>query len=195
MEDTNTDHNLIIRCREGDEQAWRLLLTRYEGYVYLLCFRISGSHEDAMDLTQEALVKVLTGLNKFQLGRPFKPWLRQVTVNACLNNLRRRAPETVSLDQFVAEDIVLRDTLAGSTDDPVVAAEWRDACEVIRQAVSRLSSQQRLILVMRHQEGLSYEEIAATTDLPLGTVKTHLFRARQQLRHELAGVYGWEESH
>lgn len=147
-----------------------------------------------MDLTQEALVKVLTGLDKFQLGRPFKPWLRQVTVNACLNILRRRAPETVSLEQPVAEDIVLGDTLAGSTNDPVAAAEWREAREVLQQAVSRLSSQQRLILVMRHQEGLSYEEIAATTDLPLGTVKTHLYRARQQLRLERAGVYGWEES-
>ncbi|MDD2444180.1 MAG: sigma-70 family RNA polymerase sigma factor [Desulfotomaculaceae bacterium] len=70
--------------------------------------------------------------------------------------------------------------------------EWQDAREVIRQAVGRLSPQQRLVLVMRHQEGLSYEEIASTTKLPLGTVKSYLFRARQQLRRELAGVYGWE---
>ena len=190
--DTNTDHNLIIRCREGDEEACRVLLSRYEAYVYRLCFRISGSREDALDLTQEALVKVLTGLDRFQPGRPFKPWLRQVTVNACLNCLRRSVPETVSLEQPVAEGIVLGDTLAGSADDPAAAAEWRDAREVIRKAVSRLPPQQRLVLVMRHQEGLSYEEIAATTDLPLGTVKTYLFRARQHLRCQLAEVYGWE---
>ncbi|MCL6477178.1 MAG: RNA polymerase sigma factor [Peptococcaceae bacterium] len=190
--DTCADHNLIIRCREGDEEACRLLLTRYEAYVYRLCFRISGSREDALDFAQEALVKVLTGLDKFQIGRPFKPWLRQVTVNACLNCLRGRSPETISLEQPVDEGIVLGDTLAGSSDDPVAAAEWRDAREVIRQAVSRLPPQQRLVLMMRHQEGLSYEEIAATTDLPLGTVKTYLFRARQQLRRQLAGVYGWE---
>lgn len=195
MVDTNADHNLLSRCREGDEQAWRLLLTRYEAYVYRLCYRISGSREDALDLTQEALVKVLTGLDRFQLGRPFKPWLRQVTVNACLNHLRRRAPATVSLEQPVAEDLVLGDTLAGSTDDPAAAAEWQDAREVLRQAVSRLSPQQRLVLEMRHQEGLSYEEIAATTDLPLGTVKTYLFRARQELRRNLASVYGWGGSY
>ncbi len=191
--DTNADHNLIIRCRDGDDDACRLLLARYEAYVYRLCFRISGSREDALDLTQETLVKVLTGLDKFQPGRPFKPWLRQVTVNACLNCLRRRAPETVSLEQPVTENMVLKDTLAGQADDPAAAAEWQDAREVIRQAVSRLPPQQRLVLVLRHQEGLSYEEIAATADLPLGTVKTHLFRARQRLRRELAGVYGWEE--
>ena len=189
---TNTEHDLIIRCRKGDEQAWRLLLTRYEAYVYRLCFRISGSRDDALDLTQEALVKVLNGLVKFQPGRPFKPWLRQVTVNSCLNYFRRLAPKTVSLEQPVAENIVLGDTLDGGTDDPAAVVEWQDAREVIRQAVGRLSPQQRLVLVMRHQEGLSYEEIASTTKLPLGTVKSYLFRARQQLRRELAGVYGWE---
>lgn len=190
--DANADHNLITRCRDGDEEAWRLLLARYEAYVYRLCFRISGSREDALDYTQEALMKVLTGLNRYQLSLPFKPWLRQVTVNACLNCLRRRAPDTVSLERPVAEDIVLGDTLAGSPDGPETAAEWRDAREIIRQELSRLPSQQRLVLVMRHQEGLSYEEIAATTSLPLGTVKTYLFRARQHLRRQLAGVYGWE---
>lgn len=190
--DTNADHNLISRCREGDEEAWRLLLARYEAYVYRLCFKISGSREEALDLAQEALVKVLTGLDSFQTGRPFKPWLRRVTVNACLNCLRQRAPEMVSLEQPVAEDLVLGDTLAGNTGEPAAEAEWRDSREVIRQELSRLPPQQRLVLVMRHQEGLSYEEIAATTDLPLGTVKTYLFRARQQLRRKLAGVYGWE---
>ncbi|MCL5058614.1 MAG: RNA polymerase sigma factor [Actinobacteria bacterium] len=190
--DSNTDHNLIIRCREGDEEACRLLLSRYEAYVYRLCLKISGLREDALDYTQEALVKILTGLDNFQLGRPFKPWLRQVTVNVCLNCLRRRAPQTVSLEQPVADGVVLGDTLEGSAEDPADVAEWQDAREVIRQAVSRLLPQQRLVLVMRHQEGLSYEEIAAATDLPLGTVKTYLFRARQQLRRQLAGVYGWE---
>lgn len=190
--DANADHNLIIRCRDGDEEAWRLLLARYEAYIYRLCFRISGSSEDALDFTQEALMKVLTGLDKYQLGLPFKPWLRRVTVNACLNCLRRRVTDTISLEQPVAEDIVLGDTLAGSRDGPEAAAEWRDAREIIQHQMNRLPVRQRLVLVMRHQEGLSYEEIAATTDLPLGTVKTYLFRARQQLRRELSVVYGWE---
>lgn len=188
--DNNADHNLIIRCREGDEEAWRLLLARYEAYVYKLCLRIGGSQEEALDLTQEALIKVLTGLNRYQLGLPFKPWLRQVTVNACLNHLRRHTPETVSLEQPVAEGLVLGDTIADGADGPVAVAEWRDANEVIRQELRQLPHQHRLVLIMRHQEGLSYEEIAATTELPLGTVKTYLFRARQQLRRKLANVYG-----
>lgn len=190
--ENNTDHNLISRCREGDEEAWRLLLARYEAYVYRLCCRISNSKEDALDLTQEALVKVLTGLAGFQPGRPFKPWLRRVTVNACMNCLRRRTPETVSLEQPVAEDIMLGDTVAGSTGDPEQAAEWRDAREVLRQAISGLSYRQRLVLTLRHQEGLSYDEIAAATGWPPGTVKTYLFRARRYLRRQLAGVYEWE---
>lgn len=190
--DTNSDHNLIIRCREGDEEAWRLLMARYEAYIYQLCFRISGSRDDALDLTQEVMVKVITVLDRFQPGRPFKPWLRKVAVNVCFNCLRRSAPVTVSLNQPVAEDIVLGDTLAGNSDDPEAAVEWQDAREVIRQSVGRLNPQQRTVLLMRHREGLSYEEIAATTELPLGTVKTYLFRARQQLRRQLDSVYGWE---
>jgi RNA polymerase sigma-70 factor (ECF subfamily) len=190
--DSSADHNLIIRCREGDEEACRLLLSRYEAYVYRLCLKIGGSREDALDFAQEAMVKILTGLDSFQLGRPFKPWLRQVTVNACLNCLKRRGPETVSLEEPVADGVVLGDTLKGSAGDPADAALWQDAREVIRQALGCLPAQQRLVLVMRHQEELSYEEIAATTELPLGTVKTYLFRARQQLRRQLAGVYGWE---
>ncbi|MCL6635452.1 MAG: sigma-70 family RNA polymerase sigma factor, partial [Peptococcaceae bacterium] len=91
-----------------------------------------------------------------------------------------------------AGDIVLGDVLAGDGGDPAAAVEWRDAREALREAVGRLTSIQRLMLVLRHREGLSYEEIAVTTGLPPGTVKTHLFRARQRLRRELAGVYGWE---
>ncbi|MDD2444179.1 MAG: RNA polymerase sigma factor [Desulfotomaculaceae bacterium] len=105
---TNTEHDLIIRCRKGDEQAWRLLLTRYEAYVYRLCFRISGSRDDALDLTQEALVKVLNGLVKFQPGRPFKPWLRQVTVNSCSGGLLlRRYPWSSRLPKTLCSEIPL----------------------------------------------------------------------------------------
>ncbi len=190
--DVSAEQNLIMRCRDGDEEAWRLLLARYEAYVYRLCFRISGSRDDALDFTQEALMKVLTGLNRYQPGLPFKPWLRRVTVNACLNCLRRRTPDTVSLEQPVAEDIVLGDTLSGDREGPESIAVWRDAREIIRRETNRLPPQLRLVLVLRHREGLSYEEIAAETGLPQGTVKTHLFRARQQLRRQLAGVYGWE---
>ncbi|MFZ5901846.1 MAG: RNA polymerase sigma factor [Bacillota bacterium] len=191
--DTNADHNLILRCREGDDEACRLLLARYEGYVYRLCYRFAGTREDALDLTQEALWKALVGLDGFQLNRPFQPWLRKVTVNVCLDALRRTQPKTVSLDQPIAEDLVLGDTLADRTQDPAAVAEWRDAREILQEAVSRLPPQYRLVLVLRHQEGLSYEEIAQTAGLPLGTVKTHLFRARRQLRQALVGVYGWEE--
>lgn len=190
--DANSEYNLLVRCRDGDEEAWRKLLANYESYVYRLCFKISGSREDALDLTQDALLKVLTGLASFKPGLPFKPWLRQVTVNACLNSLRRKSPKTVSLEQPLAEDLVLGDTLAGSAYEPEATAEWRDAQEIIHRELGSLPPRQRLVLVMRHQEGLSYEEIAAATELPLGTVKTYLFRARQHLRSKLAGVYGWE---
>lgn len=114
--DGGHDDKLILRYRDGDEEALRLLLTRWEGYIYQLCFRFAGEQQEALDLTQETLLKVLTGLEGFQAGRPFKPWLRKVTVNVCLNALRRRGPGAVSLEEPVAEGVVLGDTLVADTN-------------------------------------------------------------------------------
>lgn len=188
------DRQLVLMCREGRGEAYRQLLSRYEGYIYSLCYRLTGQREDALELSQEAFLKVVTGLPGFQVNRPFKPWLRQVVVNVCLNYLRRRTPETLSLDQPAGENFFLADTLAaGSGDDPQVRLEWVETREALRAALERLPPLWRLVLALRHQEELSYQEIAAATGLPLGTVKTYLFRARNLLRQVFSEIYGWEE--
>ncbi|MDA8096878.1 MAG: sigma-70 family RNA polymerase sigma factor [Clostridia bacterium] len=186
------DRQLILRYRQGDDEACRLLLASYERYVYSLCYRFAGNREDALDLAQEALIKVLLRLDGFQVNRPFKPWLRKVTVNTCLNALRRSYPETVSLNQPVGEDLALEDCLPDTGNDLSARLEWQDSREVLRDAVNRLPPHYRMVTILRHEEGMSYDEIAAATGLPLGTVKTCLFRARRQLRRKLSGIYGWE---
>lgn len=187
------DRQLVLKCREGREEGYRLLLARYEGYIYSLCYRLAGRREDALELSQEALLKVVTGIKSFQVNRPFKPWLRQVVINTCLNFLRRHTPETLSLDQPIGEDFSLGDTLATSgIDDPQAQAEWMETRQALRMALSRLPPLFRLVLTLRHQEEMSYQEIADTTGLPLGTVKTYLFRARNLLRQSLSDLYGWE---
>ena len=175
--DTNADHNLISRCREGDEEAWRQLLTRYEAYVYRLCYKISGSREDALDLTQEALLKVLTGLARFQPGLPFKPWLLRIAVNRCLNEQRRRAPQTVPFGP--GHDPACQ----GPT--PEGTAMRRDTQSAIRQAIAALEDDQRLAVMLRYFAGLSVPDIAAVLSCPEGTVKSRLHRALAQLRVHL----------
>jgi len=188
------DRQLVLMCREGREEAYRQLLFRYEGYIYSLCYRLTGQREDALELSQEVFLKVVTSLPGFQINRPFKPWLRRVVVNVCLNYLRRRTQETLSLDQSAGENFSLADTLAaGRGDDPQVRLEWVETREALRAALERLPPLWRLVLALRHQEELSYQEIAAATGLPLGTVKTYLFRARNLLRQVFSEIYGWEE--
>lgn len=185
------DRQLILWCREGREEGYRQLLGRYERYIYGLCYRLTGDREDALDLTQETFIRVLNGLGGVQANRPFKPWLRQVTVNACCSFLRRREPEGVSLEQPLNEEITLSDVLR-AVDDTAGEVVWRDTRRLLREAMGRLPPTHRMVMVLRHQEDMSYQEIAAATGLPLGTVRTYLFRARERLRSEMSDYYGWE---
>lgn len=189
------DRRLILLCLHGEDEGYRELMNRYEKYVYALCRRLTGSRDDALDLTQETFIRAFRHLDRFQPGRPFKPWLRQVAVRLCLNRQRdKRAGQghaDLSLEQPLGEHLVLADTLA-SGDDPAREVEWRDLSVRLWQAVERLPPPYRLVVTLRHQEGMSYQEIADAAGLPVGTVKTYLFRARSRLKEELAGLYGWE---
>jgi len=188
------DRQVIIWCREGREEAYRELLTRYESYVYKLSYSLTRHREDALDLTQETFIKILNGLNGFQLHKPFVPWLRQVTINAYIAFLKKKAPPGVSLEhELPGEKTVLRDTLAGP-DDLHQEVEWRDTRRILQEATGRLPPIYRMVIYLRHQEEMSYQDIADATGLPLGSVKTYLFRARKHLRQELSQFYGWEVS-
>ncbi|NLV17665.1 MAG: sigma-70 family RNA polymerase sigma factor [Syntrophomonadaceae bacterium] len=191
--DTREDHQLVLECRQGEEYAYRVLLSRYEGYIYSLCFRLTGEREDALELSQEAMVKIVAGLDSYQISRPFKPWLRQVVINTGINFLRRRSPELLSLDQDIADGITLGDFLAAdNSGNPQMRVEWLETKKALEMGLQKLPPEYRLVIILRHQEGMSYKEIADAAGIPVGTVKTHLFRARSQLRVMLKDVYGWE---
>lgn len=186
------DRQLVLRCRDMQEQAYQDLMRRYEGYIYRLCHRFTGNREDALDLTQETFIKVFKGLDTYNLNRPFKPWLRQVAVNTSINFLQRRSASPLFLDQPMADsNLTLGDTVA-SREDPVQEIEWQETGRFLQEAINRLPQAYRLLIVLRHQEGLSYQQIAEETGVPLGTVKTHLFRARTALRKGLSTYYAWE---
>ncbi len=186
------DRQLVLKCRDMQEQAYQDLMRRYERYIYRLCHSFIGHREDALDLTQETFIRVFKGLDTYQLNRPFKPWLRQVVVNTCVNFLQSRTSSPLFLDQPLADgDLTLADTVA-SRDNPVQEIEWQEIGCFLQEAISRLPQVYRLLIVLRHQEGMSYKEIADETGVPLGTVKTHLFRARAALREELSAYYAWE---
>lgn len=186
------DRQLVLKCRERQEQAYQELMRRYEGYIYRLCHSFTGNREDALDLTQETYIRVFQGLETYNLNRPFKPWLRQVAVNTCVNFLQKRSSSPLFLDRpFADGNLTLADTMA-SRDDPVQEIEWQETGRFLQEAINRLPQVYRLLIILRHQEGMSYQEIAEETGVPLGTVKTHLFRARAALRQGLSTYYAWE---
>ncbi len=183
------DRQLVLKCQAGQEDAYRELLSRYEGYIFSLCHRFSDNHEDALEMSQEAMLKVVLALPAYHVNRPFKPWLRQVVINACINYLRCRSPDLLSLDQPLDGELSMGQMLADPRSErQVERMETRDA---LQRALGALPPLYRMVVVMRHQEDMNYQEIAEAAGLPLGTVKSYLFRARSQLRQVMGEAYGW----
>lgn len=156
--------------------AFAELVARYQDRIYNYAYRMTGSREDAQDLAQETFIRVYTHLDRFRVEERFSPWIYRITTNLCLNHLKRRR-RNVSLLPDSAD-----------VDGPALPDSALEASEerlILQQAIMGLPEHYRAVILLRHVEELSYEEIAQVTELPLGTVKTRLFRARELLQHQL----------
>ena len=180
---------LLDQCRRGNAGAFERLVALYENKVYNLAFRMVGNYEDASDIAQEAFLKVYTSLDQFRGESSFSTWLYRVVSNACLDELRRRARHrAISIDTPVsAEDPSTRQIPSGDPE-PGHAIERAEVRTAVQQGIMELPDDHRIILVLRDIHGLSYEEIAQVLDMPLGTVKSRLNRARLGLRDRLQGT-------
>jgi RNA polymerase sigma-70 factor (ECF subfamily) len=183
-----SDEALAEALRAGnDTAAFSALVNRYRTRVICLARRILGSSlaDEADDVAQEAFVAAYQHRAEYRTGSPFRPWLYRIAVNRCLDRLRAksRRPELADID----EDL---DSAGLSSEEPLSALLATEQEARLQVAVEALPAKYRAVFILRHMEDLSYEEIAAATELPIGTVKTHLFRARAALRHALAGYLG-----
>jgi len=181
----------VALARAGRDVAYRELLHRYERPVFSLVYRMVRDRETAEDLAQETFVKVLNALDSYRPEYRFSSWIFKIANNAAIDHLRRRELDTLSLDG--APDAVtareLQATALQAADrgpSPLADLESRELGSAIEQAVARLRPDYRACILLRHVEGRAYEEIAETLDLPLGTVKTYIHRARLELREHLA---------
>lgn len=170
---------LVRRCLDGDQSAMVELVDRYRGPVFGLCYRMLRHRQDAEDVTQESFVRVLRGLRTWDPEREFLPWLLAIAGNRCRTHLaaRMRHPATSSLVEQVG-------------DDAVQVAQARNLAEEVELALSTLRTEYREAFLLFHQHEMSYAQIGATLDCPLGTVKTWVHRARRELiaRLKLRGV-------
>jgi RNA polymerase sigma-70 factor (ECF subfamily) len=184
------DADVAALAKEGREPAFRELVRRYERPVFSLIFRMVRDREMAEDLAQDTFIKVLNNIDRYRPEFKLSSWLFKIANNVTIDHLRRRQLATVSLDgsphaATAAEAQATSLDVESRGQSALEAIESRELGSAIEQAIGKLRPEYRSCILLRHVEGRSYEEIAATLDLPLGTVKTYIHRARHELREAL----------
>ena len=190
-----TDKELVRLSRRGDERAARELVHRFERPVYSIVYRMVRDRELAEDLAQDAFVRTFNHLDRYDSRYKFSSWLFKIAYNLTVDHLRKRelqtisvhgAPDAVTQERQEATSLTLQSD-EESPDDRLVAKELAGELE---EAIAGLREDYRTAILLRHVEGRPYEEIAEIMDIPLGTVKTYIFRARRELREALSASYG-----
>jgi RNA polymerase sigma-70 factor (ECF subfamily) len=173
MEDVH-ERELVERCRSGDERAFQELVDRHKDLVFALIARTVQDRSRAEDLAQDVFLRIHRGLPYFRGEARLSTWIYRIVANVCLQD-HGRAPRTAPLDDG-------RAARAATTDRQFTDLEVRDRLE---KAIARLPANYRLLVAAHYLRGVQYEELAVALQLPLGTVKTQLYRAKQQLRRLL----------
>jgi RNA polymerase sigma-70 factor (ECF subfamily) len=186
-----TDQEIVALARAGHEPAYRELIRRYERPLFSLVFRMVRDRELAEDLAQETFVKALNALDSYRPEFKFSSWIFKIANNAAIDHLRRRELDTLSLDGSphaeTPEAIEATALQIGNRgESPLDAVEAKELGGAIEHAIGLLRPEYRSCILLRHVEGRAYEEIAEILNLPLGTVKTYIHRARNELRLALA---------
>lgn len=182
------DEKWIAAAKRGDVEAFNHLVLRYQDLAYTIAYRITGDPAAASDATQEAFIAAFRKLHQFR-GERFQPWLLRIVTNACYDELRRakRRP-AASLDEVYETAGEPDAALNPAPPSPEAAAQQAELSAAIQDCISALPDDQRAIAVLADVEEYAYAEIAEITDLPLGTVKSRLSRARARLRDCLRGI-------
>ena len=185
------DKTLAARAAEGSQRAFRELLERYERPVFSLVYRMVRDRALAEDLAQEAFVRAFNAIGGYNPGYKFSSWIFKIAHNLTIDHLRRKRVDTISLDgspdALTAEEQArTRPVVESPGERPDAYAENRELGSEIEAAIGRLRPHYRTVTLLRHVEGYSYNEIAEIMDLPLGTVKTYIHRARLELKESLA---------
>lgn len=181
------DAELLSRCLAGDEKAYRELVERHKGQVFSLALRMVRQAQDAEDLTQETFVRMFRAIDRYDPARPLGAWLYTIATRLCIDHIRRRRVRPVSMFQEDDEGDVRIIEAEDPGLKPDEAFVHGDEERRATQLIDSLPPHYRIVVILRHQKDLSYEEIAEALNLPLGTVKARIHRARALLKDRLEG--------
>ena len=183
------DQRLIKLAREGDQKAFETLLKKYRNLVYHVMIKMVRNPQEAEDLSQEAFIKAFNALASFNEEFAFSTWLMKIATNNCIDYLRKKKLRTYSIDepiQYKEEQVQIELPDHDPTPEKSLLNEERS--KLINEAIQSLPPRYRHVIVLRHQEEKSYEDIAEILKLPLGTVKARIFRAREMLNKKMKDI-------
>lgn len=182
LQNAPDERELIRRASQGDESAFELLMRTHESRMYAVALRMCANREDAQDCLQEAMLRIYRAISNFKFQSSFATWAYRITMNTCLDELRRRKLRTAtSLD-------VLLDTGWSPTDDGETPEQYSIASEqrrMLEKAIADLPEDMRAAIVLRDVQGFSYDEIARMLEANVGTIKSRISRGREKLREVL----------
>jgi len=176
---TRTDQEAAQRCLAGDTDAFSTLVERYGGRVYNIALRITNDTDAAADCAQEAFIRAYRALHQYDPNLPFGPWIYRIATNTSLNHVQRWHAHETPVEEFP-------ESAEPDAAGPESAALRREELDEVLAAMADLPAHYRAALALRHMQQLSYQEVADSLGIPLGTVKTHLHRARAALKARLA---------
>lgn len=182
LESRNEDTALIQQALNGDQNAFSRLRQKYHDAIFNLIYRMVREKDEVEDLTQEAFIKAFASLATFNNEYAFSTWLYKIATNNCIDHIRRKKLQTFSIDKPIeSKESDFSFELPDSTYEPDQEMISSQRKKLLDDAINSLPEKYRQVIIMRHQEELEYQEIARILKLPLGTVKAHIFRARELL--------------
>jgi RNA polymerase sigma-70 factor (ECF subfamily) len=178
-----SDAVLVAQAQKGDQEAFERLVCKHQRYAFNVAYRVLGDAVEAEDITQEAFVRAWRGLPRFRGEAQFTTWLYRIVHNLCLNRLPKLRRELAQVEP-------LEEMLDDPSPTPSDSVETKDQIALLHTELEGMPVKYRLVLSLRYLEHLSYEEISAALNLPMGTIKTHIHRARRLLAKRVRQAEG-----
>lgn len=174
---------LLKKIKDGDVASFELLIKDYQVYAYNIAYRMMGNEEDAKDAAQEALIKVYKSIQKFKETSSFSTWLYRIVMNTCKDELKKHKEKVLSLDrEMETDDGTMSREIGDESLNPSKIVERNEVSHVVQEAINTLPDANKMVIVLRDIQGLSYEEISQVIKEPVGTVKSRISRGRNQLK-------------
>ncbi|MDQ2886989.1 MAG: sigma-70 family RNA polymerase sigma factor [Chloroflexota bacterium] len=182
LQDGLDDAQLVQASQRGDQDAFAVLMQRHQRRVFNMILRMLQDYEEANEITQEAFLAAWKGLSAFRGEALFSTWLYRIAYNCCLRQLEKREQQRTLQVAMRTEQAMQRVNEENLAEEMIELHDWQIA---VRKQLEKLPTRYRLVLILRHLQEMTYEEMAEVLAIPVGTIKTHLFRARHLLKERL----------